>query len=289
MDLTYEELKKEIDLMKSNQAVVLKEYGERVREFDSEISTLKKTKDQLVSDISNLENEKDTIFGGLSKESKKINEEAKALFADAMKGIEKLEKDRERLKKDIVEFEYKVKESNVDLMKRRSVIEAAEVDLQKRQEVVGAKEKETEDSLWGAHKHSKEMEAAKRRQLAVLAEFEEKVRKVNLEKGALEIQQRDLAILKNELLESKQRNIDINKKLEDYKKHIHEKWVVALDDLDKERVKYEQKYEELKTQAEDNKLRSVELDAGFSKLEQEKAYMAKEMKKLEGIKKQLSK
>jgi len=289
MDLTYEELKKEIDLMKSNQAVVLKEYGERVREFDSEISTLKKTKDQLVSDISNLENEKDTIFGGLSKESKKINEEAKALFADAMKGIEKLEKDRERLKKDIVEFEYKVKESNVDLMKRRSVIEAAEVDLQKRQEVVGAKEKETEDSLWGAHKHSKEMEAAKRRQLAVLAEFEEKVRKVNLEKGALEIQQRDLAILKNELLESKQRNIDINKKLEDYKKHIHEKWVVALDDLDKERVKYEQKYEELKTQAEDNKLRSVELDAGFSKLEQEKAYMAKEIKKLEGIKKQLSK
>jgi len=289
MDLTYEELKKEIDLMKSNQAVVLKEYGERVREFDSEISTLKKTKDQLVSDISNLENEKDTIFGGLSKESKKINEEAKALFADAMKGIEKLEKDRERLKKDIVEFEYKVKESNVDLMKRRSVIEAAEVDLQKRQEVVGAKEKETEDSLWGAHKHSKEMEAAKRRQLAVLAEFEEKVRKVNLEKGALEIQQRDLAILKNELLESKQRNIDINKKLEDYKEHIHEKWVVALDDLDKERVKYEQKYEELKTQAEDNKLRSVELDAGFSKLEQEKAYMAKEMKKLEGIKKQLSK
>jgi len=285
----YEELQKEMALQKEQQAVNLKDYGKKVIVLDKEVTGLEKVKKALLSDIKALGKDKDSKANTLLTEAKKINEEARAgrqVVAEKDKdldiSIKELDKMVEKAKK---EREKEVKENN----ERSSSLGEQAQDIKRKQKVVDLNLKEAQDELWKAREYSKEVESLKG-ELAK-ATMEARAKKSKNESKGKELEAR--------MLENKRLNIELDNLVKEAKENkdyinnslmaFNEQKDIAMVELNKRESDYVKKLSDMVEQVNVNKLRALEIDAGFEELNTKKREVAVATKKLKEIKEQLLK
>ncbi|MEA2036145.1 MAG: hypothetical protein U9O94_01450 [Nanoarchaeota archaeon] len=284
-----EKRKQELIVIDSNHKQNLKDYGNKISSMDKEVSALNTVRLKLINEIQDLENNRDSRANSIRAEAKVLREEAKAFLANVKNKDKALNEKTEDLLKRISSEEQKMAQKILKLADRESRVRAAEVDIRDRRKESEVIFSEAEDALSDAREYSKDIldknksiDRLKVAQETKLLNLEAKERDLDAKIKTNNILEAQLRDLKNDnqviLLGIEADGNRLSKEREEFRQ--------AKDTLE---IEYEDKMKDITKQMEVNSLRSIELDVGFKKLNDQSTSVKREIKKLENIKKQLLK
>ncbi len=289
MTLEYEELQKEIKLQKEQQAVNLKDYGVKVRALDKEVKDLNKSKDVLLAEIKKLINDKDSKHNALLADARKIQQQTIAIKQEITNKVNELEGEL-KLTKKIKEGLLKQKAKNIEENNQKlEDICQKELILKEKEQGVDARFKETEKELWEAREYTKEVESLKGELSKAVMDVKAK-KATNLDKENKLIEERLLIKGLRTRLGELIQYAKVNKSyIDEQIKSFNEQKVIALKELKSKEDDYTKKLADVIEQNNVNKLRALEIDAGFKELNEKSKAVKVEMRKLKEIKEQLMK